>query len=117
MLAFIILYYHYKNLHEIYAYLAVMPTILMMQLRTNVIAQKRKPQISIRKTKISVSKQIIIKSFVVFRDSPEYQPRHYNQRRDLRRYLLSNKRTELHILQGDILQTKVDAIVNGLSFY
>jgi len=58
-----------------------------------------------------------MKNFVVFRDSPEYQPRHYNQRRVLRRYLLSNKQTELHIFQGDILETKVDAIVNGLLFY
>lgn len=58
-----------------------------------------------------------MKCFLVFRDSPEYQPRQNNQDRVLRRYLINNsKGTEVHILQGDILQTKADAIVNGLSY-
>ncbi len=57
-----------------------------------------------------------MKNAVVFRESPEYRPKPNNQRRDCRRYLLSNKSTELHIFQGDILETKVDAIVNGLLF-
>ncbi len=55
-----------------------------------------------------------MKNLIIFRESPEYQPKSKNQRRDLRRYHLSNNRTELHILQGDILETKVDAIVNGM---
>ena len=31
-----------------------------------------------------------------------------------RYYFINNKRTILIILQGDIIQTKVDAVVNGL---
>ncbi|UJR22540.1 hypothetical protein I4U23_025589 [Adineta vaga] len=47
-------------------------------------------------------------------DSHEFRPQDKkNQIRPQRRYLLNNKSTELVILQGDILQTKVDAIVNA----
>ncbi|CAF1096150.1 unnamed protein product [Rotaria sordida] len=46
-------------------------------------------------------------------DSPEFQPKTNNKQRVHRRFLLKNNRTELNIIQGDILTIKVDAIVNA----
>ena len=53
---------------------------------------------------------------IVFRQSPEFRPKNTSQRRPDRRYQINEKKTELIILQGDILKAKVDAIVNGLFF-
>lgn len=53
------------------------------------------------------------KTFLLFRHSPEFQPKANSHPREPRHFLLHNKRTELIILQGDILTIKVDAIVNG----
>ncbi|CAF5056318.1 unnamed protein product [Rotaria sp. Silwood1] len=47
-------------------------------------------------------------------NSPEFQPKTNNNKRVPRHFCLNNKRTELIIIQGDILKTRVDAIVNGL---
>ncbi|CAF1008320.1 unnamed protein product [Adineta steineri] len=46
-------------------------------------------------------------------ESPVYQPINKNQRRIPRHYRINENRTELIIFQGDILTTKVDAIVNA----
>ncbi|CAF2698230.1 unnamed protein product [Rotaria sp. Silwood2] len=46
-------------------------------------------------------------------DIPEFQPKNNNKQRNPRHFSLSNNRTELIIIQGDILTVKVDAIVNA----
>ncbi|CAF3158014.1 unnamed protein product [Rotaria socialis] len=46
-------------------------------------------------------------------NSPEFQPSSSNKRRALREFLINDNRTQLIITQGDILTTKVDAIVNA----
>ncbi|CAF1046968.1 unnamed protein product [Adineta ricciae] len=46
-------------------------------------------------------------------DTPEFRPSNQNRSRPKRTYFLSNNKTRLVIRQGDILKTRVDAIVNA----
>ncbi|CAF0837248.1 unnamed protein product [Adineta ricciae] len=46
-------------------------------------------------------------------DTPEFRPSNQNRSRPKRTYVLSNNKTHLVIHQGDILKTRVDAIVNA----
>ena len=90
--------------------------LMMSQLETIEMVIDENLPISIRKIKLSVHEQITIENMIVFRKSPEFRPKNSSQRRPDRRYRINENRTELIILQGDILRTKVDAIVNGLFF-
>ena len=49
-----------------------------------------------------------------FRNSQEFRPQGKGEDQNVYRYYINNGKTELYIVRGDILQIKVDAIVNGL---
>lgn len=49
----------------------------------------------------------------ISRESPEFRPKNKGEDRDVHRYYINDGKTELHIMRGDILKVKVDAIVNG----
>jgi hypothetical protein len=91
--------------------------LMMIRIETVEVMSDDNLHILTRMMIISSHKQITIQIIVVFRSSPEFHPSNDKfQGRSLRRYHINNGKTELIILQGDILTTKVDAIVNGLYF-
>ena len=109
-------YCYHRNLDEIHHFFAATPMTSTMTMKILVFLEQNIKPISIRKRKMQTFQQISMK-WKSFRNSPEFRPKDTSENRDVYRYFINNKKTELHIMRGDILKIKVDAIVNGLLLF